>query len=218
MANYSQKAEATLAVSSTGSGPTPPRGMSRTAAPGLLKLMPASASLGFDGRNARPPEGKRDAEVGRANTTAARNGRSFILAMVRRLDFEQACQVRCEILFFGPVCHPVNNGERGRAHLCQLCLIFSFIFATNNGEHGTPRYPKAPASHFSRRICRRSFIATSIDVGIHVRSRSNPKPPRAADIIGTNSHQVARPATDAERTGEGAERPAAPDYSAEWRR
>jgi len=88
MTNYSQKAEATLAVSSTGSGPTPPRGMSRTAPPRSLKLMLTSAPLDLDGRNARPPEGKRDAEAGRANTTAARNGRSFILAMVRRLDFE----------------------------------------------------------------------------------------------------------------------------------
>ena len=63
MANYSQKAEATLAVSSTGSGPTPPRGMSRTDAR-LLKLMPASRLLDLDGRNARSSEGKREAEAG----------------------------------------------------------------------------------------------------------------------------------------------------------
>ena len=125
MANYSQKAEATLAVSSTGSGPTPPRGMSRTAAPDLLKLI-ASASLGFDGRNARPPEGKRDAEVGRANTTAARNGRSFILAMVRRLDFEQACQAG-EILFFGPVCHPVRPEGPEARNDSTSCACFPRI-------------------------------------------------------------------------------------------
>ena len=140
-----------------------------------------------------------------------------------------------EILFFGPVCHPSRsviktlvNEHIATSESCALCLLLlssdthssRVEETTNDGEHGTPRYPKAPAaSNFSCRLCRcDSFIVTSIDVGIHVRSRSNLKPPRAADIIDTNnSHQVARPATDAERTGEGAERPAAPDCSAEWR-
>ena len=116
--NYLQKAEATLAVSSTGRGPTPPRGMSRTVAPRLLKVLPASAPLDLDGRNARPPEGKRDAEVGRANTTAARNGRSFILAMVRRLDLFGGVKVKS---YFWACLSPVVL--RKNEHI--LCLFSS---------------------------------------------------------------------------------------------
>lgn len=83
-----QNAEANLAVSSTGSGPTPPRGMSRTddrTSRCLLQLreLLSKAPSAPGGRKARP-EGKFDAALGSAETSrAARNGRSFIiLAMV----------------------------------------------------------------------------------------------------------------------------------------
>ena len=92
VSNHLQNAEATLAVSSTGSGPTPPRGMSRTDDRTfrrvlLVKLSFSTPVVALGGRNARP-EGKRDAVLGSAVTSrVARKGRSFILLVVPTVGF-----------------------------------------------------------------------------------------------------------------------------------
>ena len=106
--SHSQNAEATFAVSSTGSGPTPPRGISRTVEVCtfrclLLFIEQFSTPLfAFGRRNARP-DGKFEVALASAATSkVARKGRSFIiLAMVfdswilSRCHEQKSCLLVC---------------------------------------------------------------------------------------------------------------------------